>query len=161
MTSAAFGDVPEISVFATESPARIVLDLSGTENDSGSDPVIVGVGSVQTFSATSSGDRTRLMIDLSKPSAYNYSTDGGTVTLTIEGGSGYAGERSSAPVYGDSHSVSGVDFRRGENGQGRIIVNLNKPGANISVQEGPQTLTVDIFNSELPPKLDQRIDRLL
>jgi type IV pilus assembly protein PilQ len=153
-----FGDVPEVGVFATESPARIVLDLSDTENDAGTDAVPVGIGSVQNFFAAGSDGRTRIIVDLSRPSAYDYSTEGGTVTLTISSGNSYTGDRSAPSYQGDSHSLTGVDFRRGDNGQGRVIVNLDSPGANISVEEGPQSLIVDIFNTELPDRLNQRID---
>ena len=56
------GDVPQVSVFATESPARIVLDLAETDYGDGTDSVSVGVGKVQQYSAIAAGGRTRLII---------------------------------------------------------------------------------------------------
>ena len=49
------GDVPQVSVFATENPAKIVMDLSETDNQFSSDTVYVGMGSVQQYSATRCG----------------------------------------------------------------------------------------------------------
>ena len=52
------GDDPEVNVFATETPARIVLDLSDTDYSQVTDPVSVGTGSVQQYSAVGAGGRT-------------------------------------------------------------------------------------------------------
>ena len=79
------GDIPQVSVFATESPARIVLDLADTENQAGTDTVSVGMGSVQTYSAIGSGGRTRFIVDLSQTATYDYSAEAGQVVLTIAG----------------------------------------------------------------------------
>ena len=151
------GDVPQVSVFATESPARIVLDLAETENQAGTDEIVVGQGSVQKYSAIGAGGRTRLIVDLSQPMTYDYSADAGQVVLTIAGN----GQSASAPAKAStntSFSVSGVDFRRGEEGQARVIVSMNRPGAAISVNEGPNTLSLDIFDANLPESLDQQLD---
>jgi type IV pilus assembly protein PilQ len=151
------GDVPQVNVFATESPARIVLDLAETEIQAGTDAVSVGLGSVQKYSAIGAGGRTRLMVDLSQPASYDYSADEGQVVLTIAG-SGAVGGRASTSSSNAGFTVTGVDFRRGEDGQGRVIVSMDRPGASISVQEGTNTLSLDIFNADLPESLNQRLD---
>ena len=152
------GDEPQVSVFATESPARIVLDLADTENQAGSNPVFVGQGAVQQYSAMGAGGRTRLVVDLSTASAYDYSAEAGQVVLTVMG-SGAASAAPMAQAGGNAaYNVTGVDFRRGEDGQARIIVNLDKPGASMSMREGTNSLSLDIFNASLPQSLDQRLD---
>jgi len=151
------GDVPQVSVFATENPARIVLDLAETENQAGTDAVSVGLGSVQKYSAVGAGGRTRLIVDLSQPASYDYSADPGQVVLTIAG-TRAASSGASTSSSSSGFSVTGVDFRRGEDGQGRVIVSMDRPGANISVQEGTNTLSLDIFNANLPDSLNQRLD---
>jgi type IV pilus assembly protein PilQ len=152
------GDVPQVSVFATENPARIVLDLADTENQAGSSPVFVGQGSVQQYSAIGAGGRTRLVVDLSSSSNYDYTAETGQVVLSIAG-SGAAAAAPSASASGNSgYNVTGVDFRRGEEGQARIIVSLDKPGASMSLREGTNMLSLDIFNASLPDSLDQRLD---
>ena len=150
------GDDPQVSVFATENPARIVLDLAETSNDAGSGAVHVGQGLVQQYEATAAGGRTRLVVDMSKAAAYDYSVSGGQVVLSIAGGGDAvaAAPRSA----GGGYNVTNVDFRRGEEGQARVIVSLDRPGANMSITEGTQKLSLDIFNSNLPELLDQRLD---
>jgi type IV pilus assembly protein PilQ len=151
------GDVPQVSVFATENPARIVVDLAETDNQAGTDAVSVGQGSVQQYSAIGAGGRTRLIVDLSQAANYDYSADAGQVVLTIAG-SGEAGSRPTQGSSGSAFNVTGVDFRRGEEGQARVIISLDKAGASMSVKEGTNTVSVDIFNSNLPEKLDQQLD---
>jgi type IV pilus assembly protein PilQ len=151
------GEVPQVSVFATENPARIVLDLAETDNQAGTDPVSVGQGSVQQYSAIGAGGRTRLIVDLSQTANYDYSADAGQVVLTIAG-SGDTGSRPSQRSNGSAFNVSGVDFRRGEEGQARVIINLDKAGASMSVKEGTNTVSVDIFNTNLPENLDRQLD---
>jgi type IV pilus assembly protein PilQ len=154
------GDTPEVTVFATESPARIVLDLADTQSSADTDSVSVSSGSVQRYSAIEAGGRTRLIVDLSRPASYDYTTESGQIVLTITG----AGAQASAPApsYRSSadFNVSGVDFRRGDDGQGRVIISLDRPGASIEVEEGANSLTLDIYNTALPSKLDQLIDVL-
>lgn len=156
------GDVPQVSVFATENPARIVLDLADTGNQAGDQPVHVGEGSVQQYSAIGAGGRTRLVVDLSATASYDYNAESGQVTLTIDGGSSASAGTRYQPVTAASatsgYSVEGIDFRRGEDGQARVIVDLDKPGAGISVHEGTNKLSIDIFNTNLPDKMDQRLD---
>lgn len=151
------GDVPQVSVFATENPARIVLDLDDTENQAGSEPVNVGQGMVQQYSAISASGRTRLVVDLSSSVAYDYNADNGKVVLTLAAGATGASSASQAGnAYGPA--VTEVDFRLGEDGQARIIVSTDRAGASMSVQENQNSLTVDLFGATLPESLDQRLD---
>jgi len=155
------GDVPQVSVFATENPAKIVLDLADTENRAGSESVFVGMGPVQQYSAIGAGGRTRLVVDLSRSASYDYSAEDGRVVLTVAGDgsaeSASASAGSSSPSHG-GYNVTNVDFRLGEQGQARVIVSLDRPGASMSVQEGNNMLSLDIFNAQLPESLDQRLD---
>ena len=57
-----------------------------------------------------------------------------------------------------SADVTGVDFRRGEDGQGRVIISVDRAGANISIEEGAGVVNLDIFNANLPDRLRQRLD---
>ena len=150
------GDVPSVSVFETESPARIVLDLAATNSSVSSDEVNVGVGSVRGFTTLSAGDRTRVMVDLMKSVAYDYSATDGQVMLTIAGGP--AASTSASSSYAGRFAVENVDFRRGDGGQSRVIVGLDQEGANFSSDAGVTSLTVDIYDTELPDRLNQLLD---
>lgn len=146
------GDTPDVSVFATEDPARIVLDLSGTTSSVDSSPVSVGAGAVQSFTTLGAGDRTRVLVELSRSANYDYSTNDGQVVLTISGDG-----RSVASSSGD-FQVDSIDFRRGEDGQSQVIIGLDREGANVAVSTGTGQLDIDLFNASLPDRLNQRLD---
>jgi type IV pilus assembly protein PilQ len=96
---------------------------------------------------------------MSRSVAYDYSADAGRVTLTIAaGGAQTAVPAAASASAGGAYNVTGVDFRRGDEGQARVIVSLDKPGASMSIQEGSNELSVDIFNANLPESLDQQLD---
>ena len=152
------GDTPTVSVFATESPPRIVLDLADTANLAGSDSVSVGMGPVQKYSATSAGGRTRLVVDLNKSVNYDYTANPGEVVLNVSGDGYAASAPSGSNRSAGAYTISGIDFRRGESGQGRVIISLDHPGANMSVEETTDGLVVDLYDTSLPERLNQRLD---
>lgn len=156
ITLATNGDDPNVSVFATESPARIVLDLADTDSQVAADPVTVGVGPVQTYTIIAAGGRTRVMVDLSQMSTYDYQSANGSVVLTIAGNAQTASAHSQSGTA--KFEVDNIDFRRGEDGQSRVIINMDKAGANVAVNTREGGLTVDIFDASLPSTLNQRLD---
>ncbi|MBT8059418.1 MAG: type IV pilus secretin PilQ family protein, partial [Gammaproteobacteria bacterium] len=94
---------------------------------------------------------------LSRSVAYDYDASTGAVTLTIAAGGAQAA--AAAPASGGgAYNVTGIDFRRGDEGQARIIVSLDRPGASMSMREETNALALDVFNANLPDSLDQRLD---
>ena len=150
------GSEPKVSVFATENPARIILDLADTNSLVDNHPVSVGIGSVQTFTTLAAGGRTRVMVDLSSPVNYDYQYANGSVVLLIAG----SGAASASPRHNGiaKYTVRNVDFRRGEDGQSRIIISMDQDGVNISVNAREGGLSVDVFDTGLPAALNQRLD---
>ena len=151
------GDDPNVSVFATESPARIILDLADTNSQVDASPVTVGIGAVQKFTTLAAGGRTRVMVDLSRLVTYDYQLDDGQVVLTIEGN----GEGSTAPSSSSGtarFTVENIDFRRGADGQSKVIISLDNDSTNISVNSREGGLSVDVFDTNLPDALNQRLD---
>lgn len=166
ITLATTGDTPEVSVFATEDPARIVLDLAKTTSSGGSDPVSVGAGAVQKFTVSAAGGRTRMVVDLDNPVDYDYAAGDGRVVLTIAGSGGAIATPAVAATESVQSSnsaeggyiIEGIDFRRGEAGQGRVILSMNKPGANMTIEDGADRINIDLMNASLPDQLRQRLD---
>jgi type IV pilus assembly protein PilQ len=163
ITLATTGDIPEVSVFATEDPARIVLDLAETTSSAGGDAVSVGAGSVQKYTATAAGGRTRLVVDLDRSSNYDYSASDGRVVLSIGGSDGVTAAPAAADMQSSNYdaggyTVEGIDFRRGETGQARVIILMNKPGASMTIEDGADRINIDLPNATLPDRLRQRLD---
>ncbi|MCA1779569.1 MAG: type IV pilus secretin PilQ, partial [Xanthomonadaceae bacterium] len=146
----------EPTVFTTDQPARIVLELPDTTSGVPTGQVQVGVGPVQSYMALSSGNRTRLVIDLSRPAGYDVSIGDNEVILTIDSG-GSAGRAVASSAAGE-FQIAGLDFRRGDNGESRFVVNLDDPGVNLSIDERADQLRVNLFDTALPERWMQQLD---
>jgi len=146
----------EPTVFTTDQPPRIVLELPDATSNVASGQVPVGVGPVRSYMALSSGGRTRLVVDLSRSVGYNVDVEGNQVVLSVESG-GSAG-RVTGGSSGRQNEIAGLDFRRGENGESRVLVRLDQPGVDISVDERATALRVDLYDTSLPDNLMQQLD---
>ena len=156
------GDPVEPTVFTTDQPARIVLEMNDTSSSVPSGTTPVGIGAVQSYMAISAGNRMRLMIDLSRPVGYEVSTQGDEVILSVESGSSSsrpaAVAASSDSAAGAANRVENIDFRRGPDGQSRVIVDLARPGVDITVDERAGQLRINLFGASLAESQMQRLD---
>jgi type IV pilus assembly protein PilQ len=155
-------------IFKTDSPPRIAIDLADTRNGVTQRRIDVGAGATSAISAIEAAGRTRVVVDLFRPATYETSNTGNSMTLTIAGGtSGSTPAAVSAastdptkavPVHG--LEVSNVDFRRGKNGEGRVVVAFSGPGVAANLRREGTKVVVDLGNVTLPPNLAQRLDVL-
>lgn len=153
---------PDPTVFMTEQPPRMVIDLPGTSSRISGDRVTVSRGPVQSYQALGAGGRTRLVVDLARPVPYEVEIAGRELTLILATDAVAAptlARPAGRPVAGGSRfTVSGFDFRRSPDGNGRVVVDLDRPGVNVTVSERGTGLRVDLFDTQLPPDLFQRLD---
>jgi type IV pilus assembly protein PilQ len=149
----------EPTVFTTDQPPRIVLELPGTTSSVAGGETPVGIGPVKSYMALSSGDRTRLVVDLSRQAGYDVSVSGNRVVLSVDAGGGASRPAMTASAGGGgSTRVEGIDFRRGSGGESRVLVDLGRPGVDISVDERAGQLRVTLFDVTLPSDQMQRLD---
>ncbi|MGK7295393.1 MAG: type IV pilus secretin PilQ [Candidatus Wenzhouxiangella sp. M2_3B_020] len=146
----------EPTVFTTDQPPRIVVEIPDSSSTFGSGENPVGIGPVQSFMAISSGDRTRMVVNLSRSVGYDVSVEGNRVVLSVESG-GTAG-RVATGGSGATNEIESLDFRRGEDGESRVLVRLDEPGVDISVDERATELRVVLYDTELPENLMQQLD---
>ena len=146
----------EPTVFLTEQPPRIVLEMPDTTSRVGAQRTSVGVGPAQSYMALSAGGRTRLVVDLSRPAPYQVSTSGNQITLTV--GTSAAGRAAPTAASAGSFTIDGIDFRRSADGESRVIIDLDRAGVNMTVNERAGGLRVDLFDTTLPRHLYQRLD---
>ena len=154
------GDLGEPSVFTTDEPARIVLELPDTSSRVSSARVPVDAGPARSYTALSAGGRTRLVVDLSRPTPYELEVVGNQVALVLQSDAPAVAGRGETPAArsGEGFEVAGFDFRRGPDGESRVLVDLDQPGVNISVNERTGGLRLTLFNTQLPRELFQRLD---
>lgn len=164
------GQPPEPKSYAIESPARISIDFA----DTGSNVAKyfpIGAGNTRSATLVSAGSRTRLVLNLTNLVPYSMATAGNTVILLI--GEAYgnemqalAGAAAATPVVASapalitpqSNDVKSVDFRRGVNGEGQVVVTFSNSSANADIQELGGKINVRIPGFNLPKNLQRRFN---
>lgn len=157
--------VGDVQAFTTDSPPRIAIDLPGTSNGLSARRIAIGAGATSAVSAAEAGGRTRVVVDLFRPAGYTTRSNGNLLVLTVDAGS-KGGGASAAMASGNDPakrsantvSVSNIDFRRGENGAGRIILKFDGDAANADMRNEGNKIIVDVSNAQLPERLRRKMD---
>ncbi|MEW8173602.1 MAG: type IV pilus secretin PilQ [Candidatus Thiodiazotropha endolucinida] len=158
--------------FTTENPARISLDFTGVSNDLGYKTKVIGVGPAHSVTALQAGNRTRVVINLTSLVGYNTKVQGSDVLVTLDVsnkgiGSGTVTKAPSSvmsssggasEIRTDGYSISNIDFRRGEAGEGRVMVTLTNPSTPVDVREEGGKIVVEAFKTEIDASLVQSLD---
>lgn len=160
--------VGEPQAFTTDSPPRIALDLPDTRNGLSQRRIEIGAGATAGASAVEAAGRTRVVVDLFRPAAYETRINGRELVLSVaSNASGATPAAASAAAANPTKSVAAhgveltnVDFRRGKAGEGRIIVNFSAPGAAADLRREGDRVILDVPNVKLPPNLARRLDVL-
>ncbi|MEA3639677.1 MAG: type IV pilus secretin PilQ [Lamprobacter sp.] len=161
------GVPPRPSDFATENPSRIAIDFPGASNQLGRQSIPIGLGVAHSLVAIEASDRTRVVINLTDSAPYSIQTQGNRVRVVLNPRSAARG-LSQAPARRDSSGarfsargagpVKEIDFRRGADGEGRVIITLPSAQTRVNVTEKGRDVVVGISNVDLPQRLFRRLD---
>ena len=164
------GTPPDPKGYTIESPARIALDLMDTKSALTSKYHSLGIGNAREVTVIEAKDRTRVIVNLTQLVPYETKIEGDTLVMYVGSGGGVQGVPTPQQYGGadvaktdggqaarDSR-VTDVDFRRGENGEGRIIVTLTDPKAPVDVSSEGGQIKIQIRNTQLPENLRRRLD---
>src|SRR4249919_2846639 len=142
--------VGDVQAFTTDSPPRIAIDLPNTSSGLANRRVVIGSGATKAVSAAEAGGRTRVVVDLMRPAGYTTRAAGNTLVITVDAGAPVASTASAVALSADptKHSaanlhVSNIDFRRGDNGAGRIIMRFDAPGASADLHNDGKQVVID------------------
>jgi type IV pilus assembly protein PilQ len=168
-------NAPTPLTFTVDNPARIALDLPDTSVAMPSRRVDVKQGVVDTVNVAEANGRTRVVLNVDNLVPYETRVSGNTIVVSV-GGSGGAARaassgsavstaaavasqtaRSAAPVSG-TRSVSNIDFRRGADGSGRIVVELTDAKVPADLRQEGGRIVVNFAKTSLPENLMQRLD---
>jgi type IV pilus assembly protein PilQ len=149
--------------FTLNNPARIALDFPQVANGLSKSNIVAEQGSLKSVTLAQGKERTRMVLNLSKNVGYNTTVSGNEVTVVLQANEAVAGSavetRFSEPKLGSSSiSIDNVDFARGKNGEGRIIVDLSDASAGINIKQKGKTILVDFINTEVPENLQRRLN---
>jgi len=151
--------------FTINNPPRIAFDFPNTGNALGKNAQEVGDGDLRNMNIVQTGDRTRLVMNLSKPLGYDTRIDGKTVIITLQAATpadtaaaAVTSQFAEAKPSDTRHSLRDVSFRRGPNGEGRIVVDLSDNAVGIDLRQQGRSLIIEFQNTALPKNLERRLD---
>jgi type IV pilus assembly protein PilQ len=152
--------------FSINNPPRIALDFPNTDNKAGQSSVDLPQGDVRNVAIVAAGGRARVVLNLKRPLTYTTSIEGNTVLVSltpvaIEGTNSAAAATSFSAIRTESNAtfaLRDIDFRRGRDGEGRVVIDLSGPGVGVDIRQQGQTLVVDFLKSRLPENLRKRLD---
>jgi type IV pilus assembly protein PilQ len=155
--------------FAVTNPARIAFDVPNTANGLPKSTVDVGEGDVRSISVVEATNRTRMVVNLSRPLSYTTALEGNSLVLIVDAAlQGVLKESQQTAKFAEPTAVVGiqkqsirdVDFRRGTNGEGRVVVDLSSPNTGIDIRQQGKNVIVDFVNTSVPRNLIRRLDVL-
>ena len=176
--------IAEPRSFTIRDPARIALDFPGTRNATGQRRIPLDVGVAQSVLIAEAKDRTRIVLNLSEVPEFDTRTEDNTVVLTLGGTPGSGGSSSMAaapsggaasagggePFTGEStgsgasapgeRELSDVSFRRGEDGQGRVVLEMSTPDIPVNIERQGRRVVVQLKGTSIPAKFRKRLDVL-
>lgn len=156
--------------YTIEQPARIALDLPGVSNKLGSRNRELGVGNARSVNIVEAKDRTRLIVNLTSLAPYSTRVEGNDLYVLVGDASAAAARPSASTpasvtavppkkTYGPQpKAISNIDFQRGEQGEGNIVITLSDGSVSPDIQEQGGKIRLDFAKTELPESLRVRLD---
>ena len=153
--------------YTIDSPARIVLDLPGVTSDLERKHSL-SFENARSAVLLGTSDRTRLILNMQQMAPYETSVTGNVMTMVVGASEGVARTEKktvaqavttsrSKPAAQD-FSLKSVDFRRGEKGEGLVIVGLSDPSVSVDITQTAGDIKLSFFRTSLPEELDRRLD---
>ncbi|MBD3640196.1 MAG: type IV pilus secretin PilQ [Marinobacter sp.] len=160
------GQPPEPSGYTIERPARIAVDLRDTTSGLDSRSIPLGGGNAQSMTVVETPDRTRLIFNLVELVPYDTVRRDNSLVMTIGGegvaqaSTGTSGSAATASTSSRSapNTLAGVDFRRGKDGEGRVIIDLGSSSTPVDLSELGGRIRLTMPELSVPEKLRRRLD---
>lgn len=149
--------------FTVQAPPRIALDLPGVVNGIGRNQVEINQGNLRSANVAQAGDRSRVVLNLRNASGYHAKLEGNALVVVLEAAPLQA-QAAGEPVHfaqslnAAPQPLRDIDFRRGPDGAGRVVVNLPSTQVGVDIQQQGQNLVVEFLRSSLPENLRRKID---
>jgi len=152
--------------FTVQAPPRIAIDLPGVSNALGKSSVEINQGNLRSVNVAQSGERTRLVLNLKQPAGYRAQIDGKVLIVTLENGvpatlassTGSQPTRFAESLNRNQLPLRDIDFRRGADGAGRVVVELPNNQVGVDIHQQGNSLVVEFLRSSLPDSLRRRLD---
>ena len=152
--------------FTIDNPARIALDLPDTENGLGKAAQPIGVGVAKSLTAVEAQGRTRVVLNLIQMAPYETRVEGNLIVVTLQDTAGAVTAAAASTADRGASTTSGaagnqirnVDFRRGDQGEGRVVITLPNTNTPVDMRQEAGQVVLELYNVDLPENLERRLD---
>jgi type IV pilus assembly protein PilQ len=149
--------------FTLNNPARIALDFPKVGNGLNKSSLQADHGSLKSVTLAQGKERTRMVLNLTKSVGYSTTVSGNEVTVVLQASeasanSGIETKFAESKIDQQQHAINNVDFARGKNGEGRIIVDLSDASPGINIKQKGKIIVVDFIDTDVPAKLQRRLN---
>ncbi|PPK76961.1 type IV pilus assembly protein PilQ [Methylobacter tundripaludum] len=164
-------------VFKTDNPARIALDFPGVKSALAKKMYPINQGAASSVYVVEAAGRVRVVVNLVEATPFETKVVGNKVQLTLTRAKAVmpakpvvakaATPATPAPTKTansvvaaliPAQDISGFDFKRGDKGEGRILVSLANPNTIVNSKEQGGKVIISFLNTRLPESLAKRLD---
>lgn len=152
--------------FSVATPPRVVFDFPNTMSSLEKNNQSFNLGDLKGINLVQVGDKTRLVLNLVRNLNYDVKVDEGALLITlfpimdsaVSSDKGSATHFTREALFEARHGIKDIIFRRGKDGEGRIVVDLTDPGTGIDIQQRGKDLIVEFLKTDLPANLRRKLD---
>jgi len=155
---------PDPASFTIDNPARIAFDLPATKSELATRSQAIGIGPARSVTAVEVKGRTRVVLNLFEMVPYETRVEGNRIIVVL-GNQGQRPETGTTPAATGSPAaasiepaITDVDFRRGDQGEGRVVVTLSDPSIPVDMRQEAGKIVVEFKGATLPAELERRLD---
>ena len=158
------GPAPQPVAFTIDNPARLAVDLPNTAVALDSRRIDVNAAGVDTIVAAEASGRTRVVFNLDAMQPYTARASGNSVIVTLGRGQTASAAAAAVPASGavsdfaGGYTIDKIDFRRGTDGAGRILVHTSDAKVQASLKQEGGRIVVDFPRTSLSDDLAKRYD---
>ncbi|MFT5033067.1 MAG: type IV pilus assembly protein PilQ [Bacteroidia bacterium] len=158
---------PEPKGYTIEKPARIALDLPGVSSALKQKKFPLAYGNASSAVVLEGNGRTRLVLNLLELVPYLTRVDGNDLIVEVGQVSSDYLKQTAGTIQqvsnasqkietGAGNRITDMDFKRGANGEGMLVLSLKDPKADINVYEQGAKVFVQFADVDLPDNLRRR-----
>lgn len=129
----------------------------------GRSAVDLNLGNLRSANVVQAGERTRVVLNLKASTAYTAQIQGKSLLITLKPVTVAEPSALAAPIFAENRNrdtlpLKDIDFRRGADASGRIVVDLANNQVGVDIRQQGQTLVVEFLKTALPEGLRRRLD---
>lgn len=167
-------------IFKTDNPARIALDFSGVKSTLQKKMYLINQGAASSVYVVEASGRVRVVVNLIEATPFETKVAGNKVLLTLTrsiasmpGALKPVETKPAAPAAPPvltkatnavvaalipAQDISGFDFKRGDKGEGRILISLANPNTIVNSKKEGGKVVISFLNTRLSESLAKRLD---